>query len=261
MRPELVRRIVAGYAIALTALALVLLPGRSREPVVGAPVSEAGVQTPATGPGTPTEPAPASAPVRTPAATPTASATPTHRTARTPEPSASVSATTTAPPSPAVQPVGTSADTPTAAPQPTQPTQSTTPSPTPEPRASASVGPSRSEGPPGPFAITSSNDLSSCNGGRTFPVTWSPSAGAVRYTVYASNQGSQTVTGTSATLSCPTQAGTFTVTVIAYNERMQGTNAPTVAYHEPVPLDDHTPSPTTGPVSTFGLAPAAATPR
>lgn len=229
MRPEVVRRVVAGYAIALGVLAVILVPGhRGPEAVSGsAAQQESPVPSPTPTPSVAPPTAPASpAPPTEPAPAQPPESTRTHRTDRTPEPDPNRRTNPpTAAASPVVAPLRASQTPP---PRPTATTQTTAPAP---------------DGPPGDFAITSSTDLTECNGGTLFTASWSRSEGATRYTVYASNQGSVLVSGTTTTLACPTTAGAFTVTVIAYNDRMQGTNAPTVTYHEPEPLDDPTPSP------------------
>lgn len=232
---------MAGYAIALGVLAWVLVPGqRGPETLTGAE-SPLNTQIPSspssTAPAAPVSRGPAPVPTSSSEETaqPTPEATRTHRTARTPAPDPDQ---TTAPPTAEASPL-------------VAPLRATTPAPRPTPSIQTSTpGP---DGPPGGFAITSSTDLDECNGGSSFTVTWSRSEGATRYTVYASNQGSVIVSGTTTTLACPTRAGAFSVTVIAYNDRMQGTNAPTVTYHEPVPLDDPTPG-------SYETAPVISTP-
>ncbi|WP_144008736.1 hypothetical protein [Enemella evansiae] len=232
MRPEVVRRIVAGYAIALGVLALILVPRHQGPEAVSGASRPVETQSPSPTPSPTAAPTPAQTPAPAPVTTaPAREATPapsrTHRTDRTPAPDPN--RTVAAPPTAAASPVAApprGGDAPPARPRPG--TQTTAPGP---------------DGPPGDFEIISSTSLSECNGGNLFTVAWSRSEGATRYTVYASNQGSVIVGGTSTTLACPTRAGSFTVTVIAYNDRMQGTNAPTVTYHEPEPLDDPTPSP------------------
>ena len=170
-------------------------------------------------------------------------ATPTRRTARTPVPGDHPT-TTAEPPEPAADgthPETGPVDSARGSDSPGEPV-ATPSAPGPAPQPTVTTTSSRPEPPPGDFWITSGTDVSGCYAGSTFPVRWTTSAGAIRYVVYASNQGSQSVSGTAADLPCPTQAGAFTVTVIAYNERVQGTNAPTLTYVQPQPLDDQTPS-------------------